>query len=220
MARLQLCGELVEDRIDQRGLALERALQRIERGRAGREPLAVARQLEVRRDAVADHVGDVIDIQAREVLRAIGHAEATERPRERIVVPLARDRVEPRAFGQQLSTDDAQCQPGISALEEPHDCIHRALVGLRVREEVRDRGRQFLVGLAGALRELVMHALEAGAAEHAQEQLDRRIRLYHLEIQPFGVELEKARQVRRRGVRRVELRHRGRDQEQAQASPR
>ena len=74
---------------------------------------------------------------------------------------------------------------------------------------------QPLGGLAGALGELVEDALEARAAEHAQEQLERRIGLGDLDPEPRLVLAQKARQVRRRRVRRVQLRHRRRDQEEA-----
>ncbi len=56
-------------------------------------------------DAVADDVGEIVDVQAREVLRAVRDPEPAERPRQRIVVasPVARDGREPRPLGQEVA---------------------------------------------------------------------------------------------------------------------
>jgi hypothetical protein len=52
-------------------------------------------------------------------------------------------------------------------------------------------------------------------AEHAQEQLDRRVGLREFEVERGDVLAQEAHQVRRHGILRVELRHRRRDQQQA-----
>ena len=73
--------------------------------------------------------------------------------------------------------------------------------------------------LLGARGQLVEDRLQGGPREHAQKQLDRGIRLMDLEVEPLGMLAQEARQIRRRGVRRIELRHRRGDEEQAQRSP-
>ena len=262
MARVQLAREVVEQVVDERGLARERLGQRIERGRARGQLLAVARELEVPGDAIADHVGEVVDIEAREVARAVRGPEPAERPAERVLVVGARtgvDRLEPRALGQQLAADDPQRQARIAALEEPDHRVDGADVRLAVLEEVGDRRRHVLglavgvlgVGvrargvasvlaiLAGVLAviavfavvaalallgdpraQLVEDPLDPGLAEQAQEQLDRGVRLRDLEPEPGLVLAEEAGEVSRRRVRRVQLRHRRRDQEQAHRAAR
>jgi len=86
VVRDQLGRELVEHRVDQARRALERVAQRREAGRARGELLPVARELEVGVDAIAQDVGEIVDVEAREVLRLVRGAEAAERPRERILV--------------------------------------------------------------------------------------------------------------------------------------
>ena len=85
MRRDELARELRERFVDERRLAVERRRERLERRCAGRELLAVARELEVRVDAEPPDVGEIVDEQAREIARLIGRAEAAERPGERIV---------------------------------------------------------------------------------------------------------------------------------------
>ena len=62
---------------------------------------------------------------------------------------------------------------------------------------------------------LNMYALHAGVAEHTQEQLDRCIRLHHLDPECRCVLAQEPGQVRRCRVRRVELGHRRRDEQDA-----
>ena len=62
--------------------------------------------------------------------------------------------------------------------------------------------------LLGARGQLVEDLLQAAAAEHAQEQLDRRVGLRELEVERGGVLAQEAHQVRRRGIPRIELHHR------------
>ena len=168
--------------VDQRRRALERGAQRIERRRARRELLAVARQLEARVDAVADHVGEIVDVEAREVLGAIGDAERAERPRQRIVVVARRARRRARAkrgpSGSSSRPTMRSASAGIAALEEAHDGSTVVEVALAVREEVRDRRR----ALRSRARLRARSARRARASsparrEQAQEQLERRIGL-------------------------------------------
>jgi hypothetical protein len=199
MARVELRRQLVEQLVDQVGLALEGVAQWVERGRAGGQPLRVAGQLELGGDALADHVGEIVDVQAREVLRAVGDPEPTERPRERVVVGGAGatvDRREPRTLGEQVAPDDPQREPRIAALEEPHDVLDRRDVAVAVREEAGDhRRRLLLLELAGPRAQLVEDPLDAAAREHREEQLDRgRIGLGTSRSEPLRVLLAETRQ--------------------------
>src|SRR5204862_162211 len=71
--------------VDERRLGLERLVQRVERRHARGEPLAVARELEARVDAFAPDVGEIVDVEAREVARLLSRAERAERRRELLV---------------------------------------------------------------------------------------------------------------------------------------
>ena len=55
--------------------------------------------------------------------------------------------------------------------------------------------------------------------DEPQEQIDRRVRLRDVEIEPRRVLTQEAREIRRRRIRRVELGHRRREQKNAQRSP-
>jgi hypothetical protein len=102
VAARQPGGDLVGEFVDQRRFAGERLVQRVEAGGAGGELLGVARELEPRVDAVADRVGDVVDVEAGEVLRPIEVVERLERAGERHVRAGRQrrgQRREPRSLG-------------------------------------------------------------------------------------------------------------------------
>ena len=124
----------VERFVDERRLAVERRGERLEGRRARGQLLAVARELEVRIDAMAPNVGEVVDIEAREIARLVRRAEAAERPGERVVAGRRRCELrEPRAFGQELAPDDPQRQARVAALQEPDRGGHGRHVARRVR---------------------------------------------------------------------------------------
>src|SRR6185295_15607007 len=104
---------------------LERLPQRIERRGAGRQALAVARQLEAGIDALADRVGEVVHVEAGDVPRAILQAEVAERPGERVLVAVRGQRGEARALGQEGPAGDAQRQLRIGAAQEADRRVHR-----------------------------------------------------------------------------------------------
>ncbi len=56
--------------------------------------------------------------------------------------------------------------------------------------------------------------------EQAQEQRDRGVRLRHLEPQLLRVLAQETRQIRRRGVGRIQLNHRGGDEQEAHGGQR
>ena len=139
MRRDQLARDLGERLVDECRLGVERGGQRLERRRARGQFLAVACELELRIDALAPDVGEVVDIQAREVARLVGRAQAAERPSERVVAAGRRERCEPGPFGQELAADDAQRKARIATLQEADRGLDRRNVALRMLQKVRDR---------------------------------------------------------------------------------
>ena len=133
----QFARELIERFVDERGLAGQRLVQRIEGRRARGEPLAVARELEARVDAEAPDVGEVVDVQAGEVARLLGRAQRAEGRVDLLVERL----FEARPFGKEGAADDAKGQARIAALQEADRRLHGVRVALGMREEVRDRRR-------------------------------------------------------------------------------
>jgi hypothetical protein len=79
-------GDPVEFAVDQRGRRGQRLGQRIERRRGDRQALGVPRQAKVWVHAVAQHVGQIVDVQAGQVLGTIGGAQRAERPAQRVLV--------------------------------------------------------------------------------------------------------------------------------------
>ncbi len=213
LRRDELARQFVERGVDQRGLGRECLVQRIERRRARREALAVTRELEVRVDADAPDVGEVVDVEAREVARLLGGAEIAERRVNVFVERLC----EARSFGQERAAHDAEGQARVAALQEADGRLDRRRVTIGVREEVLDRGRHDRAAWCGAraLAQFLGHALDERRGKEAEEEGDGRVCLRHLERQVFCVLAQETRQVRRCGVRRIELDHRRRDEQDA-----
>jgi hypothetical protein len=202
------------------GGAASAAARRSKVGGAGRELLAVARQREV--GIVApQHVGQIVDVERRQVLRAIDHPQLAERPGQRIAVGLGGqrriDRGEPRTLGQEVARGDAQRQARVLALQEPDGRLDGRQVALALGQEVRDRGVVVALALAGG--QPLAERGQPGPGRQRQEQLEGRIGLGDLEAEALGVEPQEPAQVRRRRVRRVELGHRRRAQEDAHREP-
>ncbi len=112
VARAELRADRVGELVDQRGRACQRRRERIEAGGAGGQLLGVARQLEARIDPVADRVGDVVDVEAGEVLGPIGDGQLAVRGGEGVprILPAERtgERREAWTLGEKLSADDAR----------------------------------------------------------------------------------------------------------------
>ena len=153
------------------------------RGRARRELLAVARQLEARIDAVADDVGEVVDEQAGEVARAVGRRRArrTPTPSGSSPSPASASSAAKRGpSGRNARPTMRSARLGIAALQEPHDRLdrrRRSVVAARrgsAVEAASCAASRARFSSAGTARQPV-------AREQPQEQLDRRIRLRHLE---------------------------------------
>ena len=122
-------------------------MQRFERRGACGESLAIARELEAWVDADAPNVGEVVDVQAREVTSLLRRAEGAERGQQLLVERrmLARGRraqmLEAWPFGKKRAPDDTKCQARIATLQEPNGRAHSVHVKLGMLKKVSDRGR-------------------------------------------------------------------------------
>ena len=176
LGRAEFARELVERFVDERGFAGQRLVQRIECRRACSELLAVARELEARIDAEPPHVGEVVDVQAREITRLLRRAERAERGMDLLVERL----LEARALRQKRAPDDAKRQARIAALQEADRRFHGVGVALGVLEKVSDRNGGTGARLPGCLcapAQILRHARDQRRGEQTQEQRDRRVGL-------------------------------------------
>ena len=130
-------GEGLQGRIDEVRRRRQGLGQQIELRLARRQALAIPHELEARVDRIADHIGQIIEIERGEVPRAIVGAERPERPAERVAV-LARqiglERREPWPLGEPPPPRDAVRERRVTPLQEGDDRIDGALVGLELRE--------------------------------------------------------------------------------------
>ena len=95
--------------------------QRVEGGLALRQRFGVAHELETWVDRIAQHVGDVVEVQRGEVARTVLHAQGTEGPGERVatvVVDVDVERLEARALGQESAATNAVAERWVIALKE------------------------------------------------------------------------------------------------------
>ena len=116
-----LQGQLAQRAVHQVQRRGQRLGQRLEAGLAGRQLLGVAHELEARVDRVAQHVGDVVQVQRGQVARAVVRAQRTEGPGQRIaaiVVDIGVERHEARPLGQEAAAGDAVHQRRVAALQE------------------------------------------------------------------------------------------------------
>ncbi len=123
--------------------------------------------------------------------------------------------LEARALGKIRAAHDPERQAGIAALQEADRRLHRVGVAFRVLQEVRDRWRHpgRLPRAPRAAAQLVGHARDLRRREQSQEQLDRGVGLRNSEAEVGRVQAQEAGQIRRRGVRRIELDHRRCDEQ-------
>ncbi len=130
---------------------------------------------------------------------------SAESPGQRVaaaIVGIGIEGAEARSFGQVVARADAVTQRGIAPLQEGDGGVDGAEVGVAVVEKVVDRGGA--LGL-GQLQSLHLDSRQPFSGEQAQHERQGQILLHRID----PARAQEARQVRRRGVRRVELRHRG-----------
>ncbi len=130
-------GQRLVDQVQRRG---ERLRQRVEGGLALRQRFGVAHELEARVDRVAQHIGNVVQVQRREVTCPVLHTERAEGPGQRVtsvVVDVDVERLEARAFGQEGAAADAVRQRGVAALQKGQRWRHRGPIAVEGFEKCR-----------------------------------------------------------------------------------
>ena len=209
--------EIVEQPIDQRRRGVERIGERIEADRARGELLAVAGQLEAGIDPVTDDVGEVVDEQAGEVSGPVGHAELAERPPEEIVAPPSPPSASSAA---KRGPSGRNARPAMRIARLGSWPWRNRTTGSTsvayVAPRARNQSKRFLPPRAAFSSACI--AVSPVARKQPQKQLDRQIRLRHLD-RVRRVLAQAPREVRRRRVGRVELGHRRRDEENAHLGP-
>jgi hypothetical protein len=183
----------------------------VEGSRARGEALGITGELEARVDADAPDIGEVIHVQARQVTCLFGGAQRAEGGLQSVILCLR----EARTLRQPGATHDAEREAGIPPLQETDGRLDSVGIKLGVSEEVRDR-RRHLAGLLrrfGAATKLGRHAFDEWPGIQPEEKRDRGIRLGDFDA--GRVLAQETRQVRRRGVRRIELDHRRSDEKNA-----
>ena len=113
----------------------QRPLQRRKAWLALRQRLGVTDKLEALIHGIAPHIGQIVEIQRRQVTRPILAAQRAERPTERIATAIVFIRIEcgkARPFRQEVAPDDPMRQAGIATLQEGNGHIDRAEVALKL----------------------------------------------------------------------------------------
>ena len=193
--------------------ALERGLQLIERRLARRQRFCIAHELEARVDGIADDVREVIEIKGGDVLGAILQPQRTKGPVERVAfvllaVDVVLERCKARAFGQVMPRSDTMSQAGIATLQKSNGRRDCGAVGLEVLGEEARGGRVLFAGQRAHLPVNRLHALHR---EQLERQGDGEIGLFRFE----AARAQEPGEIRRRRIRRVELRHRRNDRQNA-----
>jgi hypothetical protein len=114
--------------------------------------LGVAHEFEARVDRLAQHVGQVVQVQRGQVARAVLHAQRAEGPGHRVTavrVHVHGQRLEARAFGQEAAAADAVRQRGVTPLQEGHHRADGLAVALEHVEEGWPRLRAAPAGVDG-----------------------------------------------------------------------
>jgi hypothetical protein len=196
--------------------ALQRAVdqvrrrgQRLEGGLALRQLLGVAHELEARVDGVAQHVGQVVQVQRGQVARAVVQAQGAEGPGHGVAavgVDVDVQRREARALGQEAAAADAVRQRGVTALQEGDGRLERLQVGVEPFAERCDRRA---AALAGQRVDGGLQRLQPGGRQQFQDQRQRQVLLRRR----HAARAQEAGEVGGRRIRRVQLRHR-RDERQ------
>ena len=202
----------MQDLVDQRVRRGQCAGQRIEARLAHRQRLGIADEFEARVDRVAQHVGEVVQVQRRQMPCAIVQAERAEGPGQRVaavIVDVDIERGKARSFRQEAAADDAVRDRRIGALQKrdrrrDRRAIRRELLAKRI-DTRRDRsGRQCI--------DAGLDPVQSSDAEQFQHQRQRQVRLHRGD----AVAAQEAGQVGGGRVGRVQLRHRRDDRQHAQ----
>ena len=168
------------------------------------QALGVSHELKAFIDGIAQHIGQVVQVKRGQVPGAVGLAQSAKGPTNRVtcaIVFISVERGKARAFGQKAPASDAVAQGAVAALQEGDHRVDADGVIIEVVEEK--------IHGAGAFfnRQSQRHITQIGQAffvHQSQHRGQRKVFLHR--IKPPRT--QKTRQVGRRRVGRIELRHR------------
>jgi hypothetical protein len=204
--------ERLERPVHQVGRGRERLCERLEGGLARGELLGIADELEPVVHGVAHDVGDVVQVERRQVARAVREAERPERPGERVPSFLAGgvglERVEAPSLGKELAGGDAVRERCVAPLQERDRRIDGRRVTWVLGEKMSHPGGALRCRLRLGRAAQRRHTF---AREKPQHQSEREVLLARID----AARAQKAGQIGDRRVRGVELRHRRDEAEHA-----
>ncbi len=124
------------DQIQGRGQSLR---ERIEGRLALRQRLGVAHELEARVDAVAQHVGQIVQVQRGQVARLVLHAQRAKSPGQRVTafcIDIHIERLEARSLGQEGAAANAVRQRRVAPLQISDDRCDRRCIALELLQKL------------------------------------------------------------------------------------
>ncbi len=209
--------QLVQQLVHQRGWRGQRLRERVEAGLAAGERLGVAHELEARVHRVAQHVGQVVQVQRAQMPCLVLHAQRAKGPGQRVAAAVAHvhvvvgvQRRKARAFRQQAARGHAVRQRGVAPLQVGDGRADAAAVGAKLVQKGVHAARAPCFGLG---QRTAAHGRQPGGREDFQDQRQRQVFLH-------GADTARAQEAGEVGggrVGRVELRHRRDEAQDAQA---
>lgn len=198
--------QLAERPVDEARRSVQGFVERIKGWLARGERCRVAHEFKFWVHAVTDRIGKVIEIERGQVARAILNAERTERPLKRVGALASRLDIlaegrKARSLGQEGSRGDAMRECRVPATQESHHRPDRVPHARELLGEVSGCRRQ---AVRWQLADRFCHRLETRDGEEPPGEGNRQVGLGGLE----AARSQKAGQIGRGGIRRVELRHR------------
>ena len=135
----RLEGECLQPLVHQIRRGRQSLVQRIERGLACRQRLGVAHKFKARVDRLAQHIGQVVEIQRRQMLGPLLNAQGAECPAQGVFACFADihiQRGKAAAFRQVTTGDDAVGERRVAALQKGDDRTDGAQVAIVLRHEL------------------------------------------------------------------------------------
>ena len=203
--------ERAQHLVHQRGRGGQGLGQWFERGLAARQRFGVAHKLKAFVHRVAQHIGQVVQVQRGQVLGLVVQAQGAKSPAQRVAALLMNidiERGEARPFGQEAAAHDAVRQRAVAPLQKGNGGANGGQIPVLLRGKALHR-RALLFG--GHRIDPGGHCAQTFRREQAQHQRQRQVLLRRRN----AARAQKPREVGGRGVRCVELRHRGDDGQHA-----
>ncbi|MNL13670.1 hypothetical protein D3C87_1345830 [compost metagenome] len=211
MARQGFGCQCAQRVVNQRGRAGQGMGQRVERGLAARQRFGIAHEFKAIVHGVAQHVGQVVQVEGGQVLGAVLQPQRAEGPTQRVAAVFVHvdvQRAETRAFGQEVAAHDAVGQRGIAPLQECDRWPDGGQVARLHRHERLDGGR---VLVKRQRVDPIRHGAQALRRQQAQHQRKRQVFLHRVHV----ARTQETGQVGGGGVGRIQLRHRRDDGQHA-----